>query len=52
VPAVPCTTWVEASQIAAESSSASQLLPVPGSPMSSSPRSDASVTIARSTIEV
>jgi len=49
VPAVPCTTSVELRQIAAASSSASQDLPVPGSPISSSPRSDASVTMARST---
>jgi hypothetical protein len=37
-------------QIAAASSSASQLLPVPGSPISRRPRSLASVTIARSTV--
>lgn len=49
VPAVPCTTWVELRQIAADSSSASQLFPVPGSPMSSSPRSEARVTMERST---
>ena len=46
VPAVPCTTRVELRQIAAASSSASQLLPVPGSPMSSRPRSEARVTMA------
>ncbi|OKI48926.1 hypothetical protein A6A27_35910 [Micromonospora sp. CB01531] len=49
VPAVPCTTRVELRQIAAASSSASQLLPVPGSPISSRPRSEASVTMLRST---
>lgn len=49
VPAVPCTTNVELREIAADSSSASQLLPVPGSPMSSRPRSEASVTMERST---
>ena len=49
VPAVPCTTSVELRQIAAASSSASQLLPVPGSPISSRPRSEASVTMLRST---
>src|SRR5262249_1325887 len=49
VPAVPCTTSVELRQIAAASSSASQLLPVPGSPMSSRPRSEARVTMERST---
>lgn len=49
VPAVPCTTSVELRQIAADSSSASQLLPVPGSPMSSRPRSEARVTMERST---
>src|SRR5258706_617760 len=49
VPAVPCTTSVELREIAAASSSASQLLPVPGSPISSSPRSEASVTMLRST---
>ena len=50
VPAVPWTTWVLLPQIAAASSSASQLLPVPGSPIRSSPRSLARVTIARSTV--
>src|SRR5690242_9069112 len=49
VPAVPWTTRVELREIAAESSSASQLLPVPGSPMSSRPRSEARVTMERST---
>lgn len=49
VPAVPCTTRVELREIAADSSSASQLLPVPGSPISSRPRSEARVTIERST---
>lgn len=49
VPAVPWTTSVELRQIAADSSSASQLLPVPGSPISSRPRSEARVTIDRST---
>ena len=49
VPAVPCTTSVELREIAAASSSASQLLPVPGSPISSRPRSEASVTMLRST---
>ncbi len=49
VPAVPCTTRVELRQIAAASSSASQLLPVPGSPISSRPRSEARVTMLRST---
>jgi hypothetical protein len=38
-----------ADEIAAASSSASQLLPVPGSPMSSRPRSEARVTMLRST---
>jgi hypothetical protein len=50
VPAVPWTTCVLLPQMAAASSSASQLLPVPGSPISSRPRSLASVTIARSTV--
>jgi len=36
-------------QTAAASNSASQLFPVPGSPISSNPRSEAKVTIARST---
>src|SRR3954469_25497673 len=49
VPAVPCTTSVELREIAADSSSASQLLPVPGSPISSRPRSEARVTMERST---
>ena len=49
VPAVPCTTSVELRLIAAASNSASQLLPVPGSPMSSRPRSEARVTMERST---
>src|SRR5205814_8515428 len=39
VPAVPWITWVLLQEIAAARSSASQLLPVPGSPMSSRPRS-------------
>ena len=46
VPAVPCTTSVELRLMAAASSSASQLLPVPGSPISSRPRSEARVTMA------
>ena len=50
VPAVPWMTWVLLPQIAAASSSASQLLPVPGSPIRSRPRSLARVTIARSTV--
>src|SRR5262245_11987140 len=50
VPAVPCTTWVLSPEIAAARSSASQLFPVPGSPMRSRPRSLASVTMARSTV--
>lgn len=49
VPAVPWTTRVELREMAADNSSASQLLPVPGSPMSSRPRSEASVTMERST---
>ncbi len=49
VPAVPWTTCLELLHTAAASSSASQLLPVPGSPISSRPRSEASVTMARST---
>ncbi len=49
VPAVPWTTSVELRQMAADSSSASQLLPVPGSPISSRPRSEARVTMLRST---
>ena len=49
VPAVPWMVFVESPQIAAARCSESQLLPVPGSPTSSSARSDASVTIARST---
>src|SRR5215510_8210194 len=48
VPAVPYTTSVELRLIAAASSSASQLLPVPGSPMSNRPRSEARVTMERS----
>jgi hypothetical protein len=49
VPAVPCTVSVEQPEIAAARCSESQLLPVPGSPTSSSARSEARVTIARST---
>ena len=51
VPAVPWIVSVEQPLIAAARCSDSQLLPVPGSPTSSSARSLASVTIARSTSE-
>src|SRR5262249_57937255 len=43
------TAGVELRHTAPASSSASQLLPVPGSPMSSRPRSEARVTTERST---
>ena len=50
VPAVPWMVSVELPLIAAARCSDSQLLPVPGSPTSSRARSEASVTIARSTM--
>ena len=50
VPAVPWIVRVELPEIAAARCSESQLLPVPGSPTSSKARSEASVTIDRSTI--
>ena len=52
VPAVPWMVSVELPQMAAARCSESQLLPVPGSPTSSSARSEASVTMARSTMRV
>jgi hypothetical protein len=51
VPAVPWMVSSEVPEIAAARCSESQLLPVPGSPTSSSARSLARVTIDRSTIE-
>ena len=50
VPAVPWMTRVELPLMAAARCSLSQLLPVPGSPTSSRARSEARVTMARSTI--
>ncbi len=51
VPAVPWMVRVERPLMAAARCSESQLFPVPGSPRSSRARSEARVTMARSTIE-
>jgi hypothetical protein len=51
VPAVPWMVSVESPEMAAARCSEIQLLPVPGSPTSSRARSEASVTMARSTRE-